>query len=149
MIHQDAITLDDLVGTHVIDGVGEFVVSTPDDPCSSDARVFLLRLDGHVHAFREDANDGYRSMLRVVEVLADDHADVRRVVSFAPRPCRFDKRAQRLEADRTDDVLVVTDDATGSVLLEIGTENTDDYYPSFISHWTPIKMGPPADVQTR
>ena len=30
-----------------------------------------------------------------------------------------------------------TDEATGTVLFEIGTENTDDYYPSFISYWNP------------
>src|SRR6201987_6570217 len=84
--------LDDLVGTHVIDGIGAFVVSA--SLWGVPARVFLLRLDGHVLAFREDVHtDGYSSMLHSVDVLADDHVDVRRVVPFAPKVCSFVKRA--------------------------------------------------------
>lgn len=129
-------TLDDLVGIHIVDGVGEYIAKST-APYKEDSRVFLLRVDGRVHVFREDADDGYRSMLGSIDVLEDDNGDVGRVVPIEPRSCRFVKRAQRQDCVGVDDVLAVSDCATGAVMLEIGTEDTDDYYPSFISHWTP------------
>lgn len=38
------------------------------------------------------------------------------------------------------DILDLIDCATGKVVLSAGTENDDDYYPSFIANFTPGNM---------
>lgn len=38
------------------------------------------------------------------------------------------------------DTLELIDVVTGKVVLEVGTDNTDDYYPSFVSAFWPEHM---------
>jgi len=127
--HQTPVQLNDLVGVHSVDGDGATV--------DENGQVFLLRIDGRIHAFCEDPADGYRSMLRRVEILADSDADVRCVTAFEPRTCHFAKYNSR---NIFDDVLVVTDDQTGDVILEIGTVYSC-LVPIFVGHWRPIPRG--------
>jgi hypothetical protein len=44
------------------------------------------------------------------------------------------------EYSGTDEVLELIDAANGKVILEVGTSNVDDYYPSFRAGWTPQDM---------
>lgn len=142
---MSTLRLTDLVGSHVVDGVGEY---TPPGPlrsfpdltsCWQPARAFLLRIDDRVYAFHEPPGSHRRWC--VVEPLAEDHEDVRRVARFAARTCHFAKRAELVKVegreDRRDDVLVMTDDKTRRVLLEIGAEGMDAYYATFVLRWLP------------
>ena len=36
--------------------------------------------------------------------------------------------------------LELLDCKTGKTVLEVGTENTDDYYPCFVANWSPENM---------
>lgn len=38
------------------------------------------------------------------------------------------------------DILQLVDVVTGQVVLEVGTDNTDDYYPSFVADFRPQAM---------
>ena len=38
------------------------------------------------------------------------------------------------------DVLELLDCKTGKTVLEVGTENTGDYYPCFVANWSPENM---------
>lgn len=130
--------LDALIGIHVVDGVGEFI-SPVESPYynTSDVRVFLLRIDGRVHVFQEDPDDGYRSCLGSSQV-SEDPDVIRRIVPFPqPLTCNFIKRPRLYDFLRNDDVIAVLDEKTGLIHAEIGTENFDDY-PCFIASWSPI-----------
>jgi hypothetical protein len=129
--------LDAIIGIHVVDGMGEFI-SPAEAPYSESVRVFLLRIDGMVHVFQENARDGYRSCLGSSQV-SEGHDVIRRMVPFPqPMTCNFIKRPRLYDFLRNDDVIVVTDERTGLIHYEIGTENFDDYYPCFIASWSPI-----------
>jgi hypothetical protein len=41
-----------------------------------------------------------------------------------------------------DDVLELFDATTGKIVIEVGTENTDDYYPCFVASFHPEAMQP-------
>jgi hypothetical protein len=139
------IGLEFLVGMHVLDAVGEAVGGYGDDAGTAralyvrlDGKVYV-RLDGKVYHFMEDTRDGYRSCLyHSIPVLDADDVPL---VPFPPMIVEARMRpapgiGNGLYPDGVD-VLYLVNERTGLVVLEIGTENTDDYYPSFISHWVP------------
>ena len=127
---EQAVTLESLIGMRVLDAVGEAIGyeagGRGDD--SADARVFYARIDGAIYRFTEDTNDGYRSCLREV-VIVDDAP----IVPFPPMTVSVHWHP----APHEDDVIYFVNEATGLVVLEVGTRNFDDYYPSFVSHWVP------------
>lgn len=127
----DTVEIGDLVGLRVIDGVGEFI-SARREQWEEDARVFMLRIDGVLHAFAEDASDGYRSCLRDIVRASGDMIDGHRLVSFPPIVCNVVKCPRS-----GDDLIVFINERTDLCVLEIGTSDADDYYPSFVARWTP------------
>jgi hypothetical protein len=135
------VDLSELCGLRWLDARGEFV-GAREDKYDDAPRVVILRLDGTLYWFQEDPSDGYRSSLSHVRVALPDDlpagclaAFTARLVSCAVRTKSFDERFH--DPERRDEVLIGIDEATGSVLFEIGTEHVDDYYPSFISYWMP------------
>jgi hypothetical protein len=40
----------------------------------------------------------------------------------------------------SDNVIDFTDSATGKIVLSVGTQDTDDYYPCFVAEFTPENM---------
>lgn len=148
------VTLESLAGLHMLDARGEFVGNKEHDWQDGSPRVVLLRLDGVIYWFQEDPSDGYRSSLSHVRVARPDDIPDGALAAFPERLVSCALRTEpnhdwywRSEADedatygqRRDEVLVGTDEATGTVLFEIGTENLNDYYPSFVSHWTPPEV---------
>lgn len=128
---DNTVMLDDLVGDHIIDAVGEFVAKSPSG-YGEDSRVFMLRIDGVVHVFAEDVSDYARSSLERIDRVAGDEVDGHRVVPFPPMAVNFVKRPG--EHHHT---IAVIDERTNLGVLEIGTEDWDDYYPTFVAHWQP------------
>ena len=91
--------------------------------------------DGVVYTAVEDPSDGYRSSMEKLFVSPND--DVRNVFP----PCRV--LARKKPDDRwggKNDTLELIDIATGKVVMEVGTDNSDDYYPSFVSAFWPENM---------
>jgi hypothetical protein len=131
----DQIDLDTLVGEHVLDAVDMFSESikqygTHYEDCS----IIRFRLDGTVYTAIEDPSDGYRSCMD--RLFASPNEPVANV--FPPIKVIGKKKGN----DRWDinDVLQLTDAVTGLVVLEVGTDNTDDYYPSFVGYFRPENM---------
>lgn len=121
--------LKDLVGEHILDGVdfsNEKVKTWRDE--FEDCQVCRFRLDGTVYSAVEDPDDGYRSSMN--ELTVDEAADIKNQFPA----CRV------LGRHRTNDVLELIDVATGKVVLEVGTDNTDDYYPSYVASFHPEAM---------
>lgn len=134
--------LQDLVGNHILDAVdfsNEQVKTWGDE--FEDCEVVRFRLNGQVFAATEDPSDGYRSSMRDIASLGD--VPMQNV--FRPQAVVGRYQSERPAYEGADytyqcDILELVDARTGKVVLEVGTDNTDDYYPSFVSSFHPEAM---------
>ena len=129
---------DDLIGTHNLDAVDTFIekIKTYGDDFE-DANAIRFRLDGRVYTAIEDPSDGYRSSMGSLIVNRKNKKDP--MVNVFP-PVRVLVRKKPSSDYRASDILEFIDIATTKTVLEIGTDNSDDYYPSFVSAFWPEHM---------
>ena len=134
------VTLKDLVGKHMLDGVDfynqRFEHEYYNDQHSS---VCRFRLDGKIYKAVEDPSDGYRSSMDSIFIDPSDKMEN----EFPPIHVIGEMKEAITEDfgyTRSCDILLLKDAATGLVVLEVGTDNTDDYYPYFVSNFRPENM---------
>ena len=118
--------LTDLVGEHTLTGVDTFF-NVGADYWHQDASVIRFRLDGVVYVATEDPDDGYRSSLKEIIIQEND-----RVTNEFP--------PVKVVGTMKHDILILKNVENGKVVLEVGTDNSDDYYPSFVSYFNPENM---------
>jgi len=127
----DKVQLDDFVGKSFrLSGVGGF--KNNDETA---AAHFTFVLDGVAYDAMEDPQDGYRSALEDIEVIDTKHvtnrfADVEVV-------CNWSEQSLHLGGDQ---VIEFRDFITGQVVIEVGTERYNDYYPGFVGAFFPQNM---------
>ncbi len=126
------IELNDLVGEHLFTGVDESKTQIAEYEGSRhllDSNIINFTLDGKTYSACEDPDDGYRSSMR--EIIETDTPTKN---TFAPV-----KVLARMKIPGVDgsNILELVCLATSKVVLEVGTDNTDDYYPSFVASFTP------------
>lgn len=134
-------TFASLVGTRVLDGRAEYVL--PADPhaySTEDSFAMALRIDAVWYQFAEDPDDGYRSGLRTIEVVEAESFPSGAAVEFPPITVTIHERTEREWGTWPEgiEMLVVVDERTGLAICEVGTRNTDDYYPYFVHRWDPV-----------
>jgi hypothetical protein len=124
--------LKDLVGLHKLSGVdmsNESIKAEWGDSFE-DCQVINFILDRKTYTAIEDPSDGYRSSMQEVKeskvVVKNKFAPVK--VMGVMRP------------DNSDDVIDFFDVKTGKIVLSVGTDDLDDYYPSFVAEFTPENM---------
>jgi len=122
------ITLKDLVGDHTLD----FAAVT--DSLGDGTGIVQFFMDGKTFTAVEDPDDGYRSFLEGIYVGPNNK------YLLAP-PINREVRATHEDSDQRD-LLTITDIETGHVWLEIGTEDTDDWYPYCVMHWNAMAPNP-------
>lgn len=99
-----------------------------------DANVINFELDGKVYRALEDPSDGYRSSCRSLTV-------IRRKVRHLFGPVEvLGVYKNRTTYGGEADIIQFYDTANGKLVLEVGTDNTDDSYPSFVASFTPENM---------
>jgi hypothetical protein len=129
------VSIDDLVGEHLFDGVDIYVenVKTYGDNFD-EANVILFRLDGVVYVAFEDPSDGYRSSMdRLIVSPSSEMTNIFPAIRVLAR--------KKNNGDwQNNDTLELIDMITGKVVMEVGTDNYDDYYPSFVSNFRPENM---------
>lgn len=131
----DQIDLDSLVGEHTLDAVDTFSESIKQYGSHyEDCEIIRFRLDGTVYTAIEDPSDGYRSSLDKLFVSPDE--PMRNIFP----PVRVIGRKKENDRWGVNDVLQLVDQMTGLIVLEVGTDNTDDYYPSFVGSFSPENM---------
>lgn len=143
-------TLESLVGLHQLDAVDTFddqsMASPYDDETEYHGSIFRFRLDGVVYTAREDDNDGYRSAMRDVVVGGE-------AVNVFPAIQVLAVYRQDGDAYTEHDLLQLYDTITGKLVVEVGTRNADDYYPSFVGAFWPENMATnaptPSDVEEK
>jgi hypothetical protein len=131
---KNSVELSWFVGkTFTLDAVDMFTEKRADNWCDEDASVIRFRLNGEVFQANEDSNDGYRSCME--ELIRLDGVKMNNV--FEPATVRAEKGPP---GDYENDTVQFFDVETSKLVLEIGTSNTADYYPSFISDFQPQNM---------
>ena len=115
---EQSVTLEQFVGEHELGGV--------DMSGSGDANGVVFVVDGVSYQALEDESDGYRSMLGELKVV---DAPVKNVF-----------QAVRCVGKMRGEILELTDAQSGKTVLELGTDDSDDYYPSFVCNFTPEAM---------
>lgn len=127
--------LKDLIGEHILDAVDfstEQVKNLWDDFC--DSQVIRFRLDGKVFTAIEDPDDGYRSCMK--ELFVGDWP-----MSNAFPPVRvLCRHKDHNEDGEVSDILELIDAITGEAIVQVGTEEIDGYYPSFVAVFRPEAM---------
>lgn len=135
--------LQDLCGEHMLDAV-DFSTEQFDsygDGSFENAEVIRFRLNGVVYTATEDPKDGYRSCMRELVV-----SNAEMTNSFQPmRVIGRHRTTGRYDCD----ILELIDAVTGRIVLEVGTENTDDYYPGFVAAFHPEAMSINQDAEAR
>jgi hypothetical protein len=131
-----AMELKDLVGKHMLEAVdfSDEKIKAWDDEFEY-CQVCRFKLDGVIYMAVEDPSDGYRSSMKDLDV--DASATMKNV--FGPVEV-IARHKHKGEYGEEDDVLELIDTNTGLVVLEVGTENTDDYYPCFVASFHPEAM---------
>jgi hypothetical protein len=129
--------LKDLIGEHILDAVdfSNEQVKTWGDEFEA-CQVMRFRLGGMVYTVVEDPSDGYRSSMR--EITAGDWTMTNifaplRVVGRHRTVCGY---------GGSSDVLELIDIGTGKTVIEVGTDDDDDYYPSFVATFNPVALMP-------
>lgn len=132
-MEKKEVELKDLVGLRKLSGVS-FDTIEPDkaeDGWHQDdaANSCTFILDGKAYQAIEDPSDGYRSTMRVL-----------RKVSVKDVKNRFEPVTVlcRLQTERpfggSCDLLEMLETVKGKAVLTVGTDNNDDYYPSFVAN---------------
>lgn len=135
---RPTIDLETFVGEHQLSGAEYDTLQVPrwygeDETEPAEAIRFVL--DGVTYEAVEDPGDGYRNSMKACYV--GGTAPVKN--TFAPIKVVGRWRTKG-EYSGVDEVLELIDAANGKVILEVGTSNIDDYYPSFEAAWHPQNM---------
>jgi len=129
---ETSIELKSLLGGHKLSGVDMINRQIEKYGSMEDCNVINFVLDGKTYTAIEDPSDGYRSSMEKI-FISDDKV----INNFKPiavvaieKPCTYCEN----------DVVQFFDCKTGKLVLEVGTENVDDYYPSFVANFNPENM---------
>lgn len=127
--------LCDLAGNHKLSGVEYTTTSTSD---SEEFMSIIFILDGVAYRAEEDPDDGYRSYMKELVVLSDEEAEKLCKNRFEPEEvvCEYDEG----DEDEANDILYINNSITGEAILELGTSNTNDYYPCCVMNYKPEFM---------
>lgn len=131
---KETIELESLLGEHVLDAVDMFEedMKARYGDYTDHCQIFRFRLDGKVYTAIEDPSDGYRSSMGELFVSDDAMKNV-----FPPIRVVAKKKAPGYGEN---DTLEFIDATTGKVVAEVGTDNSDDHYPSFVGAFFPANM---------
>jgi hypothetical protein len=127
--------LKDFLGEHLFSGVDfntENIKRQYGDDFE-DCQCVNFIVDGKTYTAIEDPEDGYRSCMREVK-------ESTAVVKNTFEPVRVLGMMKRDGDYHKNDVLELVSLKNGLVIFEVGTENTDDYYPCWIAKFSPENL---------
>ena len=129
--------LEKLVGRYLLDAVdfSEESVKENYGDGFEDCSVCRFRINSVVYIAAEDPDDGYRSSMKQ---LKEDKTAIMKN-SFPPTDVIGNYRTKGRWGDE-DDVIEFIDVKTGKIVLEVGTESVDDYYPCYVASFHPEAM---------
>lgn len=124
--------LIDLVGVHIM----MFAPTTEvRHPFESESNGVWFNLGEKYYIAFEDPDDGYRSMCEDL-IVTNINPDISSLVRVNQSVTVTHRASSNTGCD-TDDVIEIRNTATGHLILEVGTEDIDDYYPGFVCRYYP------------
>lgn len=127
------LNLVDLVGKHILSGV---------DISSEDIKIYStyehvntikFTLDNVTYKVTEYPDDGYRSHMREI-FICNESVSNKFVAHEVIGKMKGSSKYENCE------IIQFFDTSTEKVVLEIGTDNSDDYYPSFVMRFNPENL---------
>lgn len=141
---KKSMELKDFINMHVLSGVDIFPHSSQEfhklmrekDGYNADnfGNVIRFIIDGVTYECVEDNDDGYRSYCGQL-YLSDNEV----VNKFEPQ-VMMGKMGIENEYDNLSDILYLYDYGTNKLVLKIGTDRSDNYYPCSIIQFYPENM---------
>lgn len=132
------------------EGIFEIAPMELRHPFDADADGVAFTLSGVTYLVFEDPNDGYRSSAGPLLSFPGHLYEIGtggQYPDYILEPVFVSHRAKG-EYGGEDDILEVTSKATGKIIFIVGTENVDDYYPSFVWRWSPEGLSANASQET-
>jgi hypothetical protein len=124
-----------------LQGVDEYTGSIKKwDDYFEACQCIRFKLDGVVYVAMEDPSDGYRSYLGELKI---DEEEIKNPFSGVEVKGVYRTRSGDPEEDWTSkscSILDLVDTTTNEVVVSIGTDNDDDYYPWFVGYFDPKAM---------
>lgn len=133
------VSLTSLVGLRTLRGIGRALVEVPWGGGNETVTQVVLDIDGLLYELTEGANDGYRSSLSSVRSVRMTPLSIAPI--DPPLVVQVNHRTAGSYSGKCDAIYMINE-ATGLVVLDIGTDNVDDWYPSFVFTWDPIGWTP-------
>lgn len=135
--------LEDLVGKHTLYGVDLFNKAVRGwCDVDEDAQHCLFKLGDQSYVVVEDPSDGYRSCMREIQRCFGDPTNLFPGEEVLARMDTHDD-----EWNQENDTLELVSVVTRKVVLRVGTDNCDDYYPYFVANFMPENMSINATVR--
>ena len=128
------IKLEKLVGLHTLSGVETGYIKDRPYEWSDlqDCNYISFILDGKKYTAVEDPSDGYRSSLSYLQVgrgkIKNTFPDTQVFVIMGHNVGYANELAKFYETE------------TAKLVLAVGTDNADDYYPFFVGHFYPENL---------
>ena len=134
-----SVQLKDLVGTTILLGCewGKGDITRYGNE-SQTVDIIHFQLGPTTYSMYEDPDDGYRSHLSEIKV---DQHEIRN--TFAPCIVVCTHVARQRDAydnEKAVDILKVRCAETGKLIIEVGTDNVDDYYPTCVMSFNPENL---------
>lgn len=126
------INLNSLKGKHFLSGV-DFGIHKWKDKYREDSNTMIFILDDITYEAIEDPSDGYRSCL---DSLVITNKKVKNTFTKHEVLCRKKKEDKYANHDTLEFIDVIT----GEIVLEVGTDNYDDWYPCCVMRWCPENL---------
>ena len=121
--------LNDLTGLHVLTGVDKDSTEVKQWDGFELAQCIRFVLDGICYVATEDPNDGYRSTMEEI------------AVSSVPIKTQFPPvNVFGVMKDGNNETIMFLNTSTGKKVLEVGTDNIDDYYPWYVAEFYPENL---------
>ena len=122
--------LKDFVGVRLLSGIDTDILTTNYGE-SVNAVYFIL--DGIAYEAVEDPDDGYRSYLSEIQKTTNRIKN-----TFFPQ--KLIGKMKENDSYQNNDVIQFYDAYNNKIVLELGTENWDDYYPCCVLAWYPENL---------
>ena len=132
---NETIELSYLLGEHVLAGCQFGTIPKTSEWQDGEPNTIDFILDGENISAVEDPDDGYRSSM---DELIKNRDGL--VITNTFQPVRVLGTARANDEYCKNDVIDLIDCVTGKIVLSVGTENTDDYYPCFMGVFYPENM---------
>jgi hypothetical protein len=121
--------LKDLVGKHLLSGV-DITSEKGNDLWDETCDVVRFVIDGITYKAIEDPEDGYRSYIKELSITKEKVSN-----TFPPQ-----KVIGVMKEESDCDTIQFFDSKTKNIVLEVGTEDTNTYYPMCIMRWHPENL---------